>query len=261
VRVTVLGKSPSWPDAGGACSGYLIEQDGYALLLDCGGGAFGKLRAHYDYMALEAVLITHMHSDHFFDLVPFSYALTLSPRAAARDGADAGDGGARRPTLHLPPGGRSVLRAMLGAWSKEDLVESAFEVSEYDPAGGLTLGPLQARFCEVPHYTTTFAVQLRAGGASFTYGADTGPSPALVQFAHGSEMLMLEATLAEPEPGPRRGHLSAREAGELGSAAQARRLVLTHFSDELDVERMRAEGEAGFGTGVELAAEGAVYEL
>ena len=41
----MLGKSPSWQDAAGACSGYLVEEDGYRLLLDCGNGVFSKLRA------------------------------------------------------------------------------------------------------------------------------------------------------------------------------------------------------------------------
>ena len=45
MRITVLGKSPSWQDAGGACSGYLIEDGATSLLLDCGNGVFSKLRA------------------------------------------------------------------------------------------------------------------------------------------------------------------------------------------------------------------------
>ncbi len=44
LQVTVLGKSPSWQDAGGACSGYLIQEEDFALLLDCGNGVFSKLR-------------------------------------------------------------------------------------------------------------------------------------------------------------------------------------------------------------------------
>jgi len=48
MRVTVLGKSPSWQDAGGACSGYLIEEGDIAVLMDCGNGVFSKLRNHVD---------------------------------------------------------------------------------------------------------------------------------------------------------------------------------------------------------------------
>src|ERR1043166_7344733 len=80
MRLTVLGKSPSWQDADGACSGYLIEEDGFRLLLDCGNGVFSKLRRFVDYVDVDAVVISHLHADHFLDLVPFSYALTYAPR-------------------------------------------------------------------------------------------------------------------------------------------------------------------------------------
>ena len=79
--------------------------------------------------------------------------------------------------------------------------------------------------------------------------------------ARDTDFLMVEATLAEPDSGPQRGHMTAREAGALGRRASASRLVLTHFSDELDEAHVRADGEAGFGAHVELAREGATYEL
>ena len=80
MRITVLGKSPSWQDAGGACSGYLIESGETTVLLDCGNGVFGKLRERVDYVDVDAVVLSHLHADHFLDLVPFSYALTYSPK-------------------------------------------------------------------------------------------------------------------------------------------------------------------------------------
>src|SRR5206468_3008028 len=80
MRLTVLGKSPSWQDADGACSGYLIEEGQTAVLLDCGNGVFSKLRRYRDYGAIDAVVVSHLHADHFLDLVPYSYALTYAPR-------------------------------------------------------------------------------------------------------------------------------------------------------------------------------------
>ncbi|HEY2637325.1 MAG TPA: MBL fold metallo-hydrolase, partial [Solirubrobacteraceae bacterium] len=106
MRITVLGKSPSWQDAGGACSGYLIEEEGVALLLDCGNGVFGKLREHIDYVDIDAVVISHLHADHFLDLVPYAYALTYAPRQQPVPvhiwpGTD----NPARPRLIVPPGG------------------------------------------------------------------------------------------------------------------------------------------------------------
>lgn len=80
MQVTVLGKSPSWQDAGGACSGYLIEDGEVTVLLDCGNGVFSKLRARRDYTQIDAVIVSHLHADHILDLIPYAYGLTYAPR-------------------------------------------------------------------------------------------------------------------------------------------------------------------------------------
>ena len=82
-----------------------------------------------------------------------------------------------------------------------------------------------------------------------------------MQFARDTDVLLIEATLPRPERDGTRGHLTAREAGEHGKGAGAHRLVLTHYSDELDPELTRAEGADGFGGPVEMASEGAVYSV
>ena len=251
MQITVLGKSPSWQDAAGACSGYLVRHDGFTLLLDCGNGVFAKLRAVVDYGAVDAVVITHLHADHFFDIVPYSFALSYGVRTDPPS-----------PQMHAPPGAGERFAAIGGSLGDPTLVASAFDLREYNPAAPLTLGPLQLRFCEVPHYVTTHAVRISAPGAGdFTFGADCRPNEALPAFGADSDLMFVEATLQEPEAFGTRGHMTAREAGELGHAAAARRLVLTHFSDELDPARVRAEGSAGYEAEVELAAEGNAFEL
>jgi len=262
LRVTVLGKSPSWQDAAGACSGYLAQEDGASVLLDCGNGVFSKLRGICDYVDVDAVVITHMHADHFLDLVPSSYALRYAPRqqpvpVAGWPGTDE----PARPRLYLPVGGSEVLRRVVGCWGNEDLIDSAFDVHEYAPDDVLSLASLTVRFCEVPHYVTTFAVELSCDKARFTYGADCRPNDELVGFARETDLLLIEATLPRPERDGTRGHLTAHEAGEHGKGAGAHRLVLTHYSDELDVEVTRAQGADGFGGPVDLAIEGAVYSV
>ncbi len=263
MRITVLGKSPAWQDADGACSGYLIEHDGFVLLLDCGNGVFSKLRRFCDYVDVDAVLITHLHADHFLDLVPFSYALTYAPRqqpvpVAGWPGTEA----PARPELWAPLGALELFRKLAGWWGKEDLFEAAFAVHEYDGLEQLALGPLMLRFCEVPHYTATHAVEVTdADGARLTYSADCAPNEQLVRFAQGTDLLLIEATLPRPERTGERGHLTPYEAGEHGRRAGARQVVVTHFSDELEAEWARAEADQGFGGPVELAHEGAVYEL
>jgi ribonuclease BN (tRNA processing enzyme) len=253
VRITVLGKSPAWQDVDGACSGYLVEEQGCRLLIDCGNGVFSKLRRFADYTDVDAVVISHLHADHFLDLVPFAYALTYTPRPQPA-----------RPALHAPPGARDCFRRVVGAWGSEDLIESAFELREYDPADVIHAGPLTLRFQAVPHFVASHAVEITSaadGGPRLTYGADSSPSEDLCRFARDTDLLLIEATLPRPEQDGQRGHLTPAEAGEHGRKAGARRLVLTHLSDELDAAWAEAEAERTFGGPVEIAREGAVYEL
>lgn len=262
MRITVLGKSPSWQDADGACSGYLIEEEGYALLLDCGNGVFSKLRHYREYVDVDAVLISHLHADHFLDLVPFSYALQYAPRQQSTAVAGwPGTNTPARPRLYAPTGAGAMFRRLVACWGEHELVERAFALSEYDGPDELALGPLAVRFCEVPHYTRTFAAAIANGSGRLTYSADCAPNQQLIEFARGSDVLLIEATLTHPEPMGERGHLTPAEAGEHGRRAGARRLVLTHFSDELDPECAREEAAAAYGGPVELAHEGAVYTL
>ncbi len=263
MRITVLGKSPSWQDAGGACSGYLVQEDDFALVLDCGNGVFSKLRRHRDYVDVDAVVISHLHADHFLDLVPFSYALTYAPRQQPVPVAGwPGTSTPARPELYAPVGATEMFRRLVSCWGNEDLIERAFTIHEYDEPDELTVGPFAVRFCEVPHYTPTYAVELSSnGGGRLTYSADCSPNEQLIKFARGTDMLLIEATLPRPERTGIRGHLTPKEAGEHGREAGAGRLVLTHYSDELDADWAQTEAGAAFGGPVELAEEGAVYTV
>jgi ribonuclease BN (tRNA processing enzyme) len=264
MRLTVLGKSPSWQDANGACSGYLLEEGGSSVLVDCGNGVFSKLRRYRDYTQVDAVLVSHLHADHFLDLVPFSYALTYAPRQqpVPVDRWPGTDDPAR-PRLIAPPGAAATFRHVVGAWGNEDLIESAFAIEEYDEESRPEVGPLRFSFRIVPHFRETFAISVESsnGGGRLVFGADCGPTENLVDFARDAELLLAEATLPRPERTGIRGHLTPREAGEHARAAGARRLLLTHISDELDSLWARDEATAGFGGSVQVAREGAVFNV
>ncbi|HEU4656404.1 MAG TPA: MBL fold metallo-hydrolase [Capillimicrobium sp.] len=264
MRITVLGKSPAWQDANGACSGYLVEEDDTCLLLDCGNGVFSKLRRFRDYVDVDAVVVSHLHADHFLDLVPFAYALIYSPRQQPVPvhrwpGTD----NPARPRLFAPPRARETFRQVTGAWGAEELIEKAFDLCEYDPGQTLEVGPLRLRFHAVPHFVPAWAIAISSvnGGGRFTFGADSAPTEELIEFARGSDLLMLEATLPRPERTGMRGHLTPGEAGDHGSRAGVKQLVITHFPDELDEQWVRVEAERAFGGAVHVAREGDVYTV
>lgn len=254
MRFTVLGKSPAWEDAGGACSGYLLEVDGESFMFDCGNGAFAKLRGRIDFEAVTGIVISHIHADHVLDLVPFAYALTLGPQGVSSPG----------PLLRLPPGGLDALRRLVAIWGSEGLIDAAFEPVEYERGEGFGLGAVRAQLHEVPHYALTHAVELIApSGRRLVYGADCRSCIELERAAAAADVLLAEATLAEAESVPleRRGHMSAAEAGALAGRAGVGRLVLTHISDLIDPVRALEQAALGFEGPIEIAAEGSSWEL
>jgi ribonuclease BN (tRNA processing enzyme) len=257
MRFTVLGKSPAWQDAGGACSSYLVEEGEYRLVVDCGNGAFAKLRERLSYALVDDVLISHVHADHVLDLAPFAYALTLGLPPGQTP---------PRPRLFLPPGGGEKMRTLVSIWGSEGLLDDAFEISEYERDGALELGPLAIDLHQVPHFTLTHAIGITApSGKRLVYGADCRAGPELEAAASGADVLVAEATLQAPEhdsvPLAHRGHMSAGEAAAVAAAAGVGTLVLTHISDQLDHDAAVAAAREQFDGTIETATEGAHWDL
>jgi ribonuclease BN (tRNA processing enzyme) len=259
----VLGKSPSWQDAGGACSGYLIETDETTVLLDCGNGVFAKLRERVDYTEVDAVVISHLHADHFLDLVPYSYALIYAPKQQPVpvhiwEGTD----DPAHPRLIAPPGATETFRRVVGAWGNDDLIELAFRIDEYAGGDQVEIGDVRVDFRPVPHFVETFAVRISSDGSGdIVYSADTRPGEEIIDASRDADLLIIEATLPRPERTGVRGHLTPEEAGEHAKRARAKRVVITHISDELGDDWAREEAERGFGGPVEIAREGATYKV
>ncbi|HEX8805580.1 MAG TPA: MBL fold metallo-hydrolase [Candidatus Aquilonibacter sp.] len=225
MRVRVIGSSASVPRPGRACSCQLIRARGTNLLLDIGTGALANLRIVMDYPDLDGIVITHMHADHFLDLIPLRYGLKYGP--LLRDD---------RMPLWLPPGGERQLRDLAKTFGSEgpnDFLDEVFDVREYDPASTLEVGRLSVTFAKTIHYIDAYAVRVERDGASVCYSSDTAPCPRVEELARGSSIFLCEAALGlAVETGPARGHLSAIEAGEMAQRAGARRLVLTHYGTE-----------------------------
>jgi ribonuclease BN (tRNA processing enzyme) len=216
VHLRVIGSSPAWPNPGGACSGYLIDD---RLLLDCGPGVLAKLREREPWPTVEAIAITHLHLDHWGDLVPWVWGSLFGPGESAP-----------KPKLWLPPGSREQLRPTLRLLGSEDMFDRAFEVAEYESrvpfraAEGLDVTAIPVEHYEIQAFG--FRVE---GDRVLGYSGDSGPSDSLAEIAREADLLLTEATLENGGyDGPARGHLSPEEAAGAASDARALRVILTH---------------------------------
>ena len=252
MRLTVLGSGAACAGEGGNSSGYLIEDAGVRILLDCGHGVASSLVAMMSAAEVAHVFISHMHADHFIDLLPLRFAVTKDMNGLPSP----------RNCLHLPPGGRDALSHYLAAVSfPDDFFDTVWQVREYQAGETYELAAgLRARLAGGVHYIPGWAIRID-GSASLTYTGDTAPSPAICELAAGSDLLLAEATLDEPEDGPVQGHLTATQAAELAQNAAVRRLMLTHFWHDADRELAAQAAKQLLSCSVLVAYDGAVLDL
>lgn len=253
MRLTVLGRSPACPNPGGACSGYLVEDRDTSILMDCGTGIVSRLREIVDYRRISAIIITHMHADHFLDIIPYVYGLRLL--GGALDGF--------RPELLLPPGGRQTLETITSLW--KDLpafTAQVFRMREFDPAQTLQIGRLTVSFAETVHFIPCWSLRVEGESKVIVYSSDSGPSASVEALARGADLLLAEAALLEKRGvAGEEGHMTPHEAGEMARRAGVRRLILTHFWAEFDQDKMARDASAAFGGPAEIAEEWKSYIL
>jgi ribonuclease BN (tRNA processing enzyme) len=249
MKVTVVGCSGSYPGPDSPASCYLVEQDGFRLLLDLGSGALGALQRYVPRLDVDAIVLSHLHADHCLDICPYVVVRRHHP-----------EGPEQRPIpLYGPAGTHARLAAAYDPTTRQGLGD-VFAFTALSP-GERDLGPFNLRVDRMNHPVETYGVRLTAGGRSVTYSADTGPSGALVRLAEGSDLLLCEASYPPNVEVPPDLHLTGREAGEHAAKAGVGALLVTHVPPWTNATQARDEAAAAFDGRTELVTAGAVYEL
>jgi ribonuclease BN (tRNA processing enzyme) len=245
VRLTVVGCSGSGPGPTSAASCYLVEHDGFRLLLDLGSGAFGALQALADPDSIDAVYLSHLHADHCLDVAPLVVWHRYSGRASGR-----------RLPLIAPAGAERRLALVYDSGGAPLTDVFDFAVT---PVSAI-LGPFTVQTARTAHPAECHAIRLTAHGSSLVYTGDTGPSRAVVDLAHRADVLLAEAAHPERDGLPPDLHLTGRQAGEAAAAAGVRRLLVTHVPPWVDPAAQLAAARTAF-PGAELVHPGATYDV
>jgi ribonuclease BN (tRNA processing enzyme) len=238
VILTVAGCAGSVPGPDAACSCYLVEHDGFRLLLDVGTGALGPLQRFADPCAVDAVVISHGHRDHCSDLVPLAY---LRDRRGTRD---------RLPVI--APAGTAE---RVAAPSARPAYTRVLDWRD-PPATPSGLGPLTIETAPVRHSVPALAVRVAAGPASITYSGDTGECPELLELARDTDVFLCEAAAGVETPGSAETHLTPAQAARLAKEAGAGHLVLTHLRPWADPAAALREARRAYDGPISLAVPG-----
>src|SRR6266581_3807271 len=198
MRVTVVGCAGSFPGPDSPASCYLLEAEGFRLVIDMGNGALGVLQRFAGLFSIDAICVSHLHADHCADLGTY-WVVRQYP-----------DDGPKPPIPVHGPQGTAKRVAGLGT-APVNAVQARFTFCELEP-GTTEIGPFRLTADHMNHPVETFGFRVEHAGWRLAYSADTGESEALVRLA------------ADADGGGRDLHRAA-VAGHLRSGARARRFT------------------------------------
>lgn len=246
MRITVLGGLGAWPTAEQACAGFLVEHDGFRLLIDPGYATLQPLLARVPAARVDAVYVSHGHPDHCADLQPLLRARVLADRS-----------GPPLP-VHAPAGSLDRLLAI----DEPGLVDGAYRLAGFAPGDAFALGPYRVETWSLPHWVPNAGARFTGRDAVLAYTGDTGTSPDLVDLARDADLLIAEATYPEEIPDRHAGNLSsAAEVGRYAAAAGARRVLLTHLWPGTASDPVVAAARRSYPGPVDVAAPGLVVRV
>jgi ribonuclease BN (tRNA processing enzyme) len=243
LSLTVLGCSGSYPGADCPCSGYLVQYGSTAVAVDLGPGCLSNLQRHLDLPALSGVVLSHAHPDHWVDLTGLHVALKH------RFGLEG-------LPVHGTEANREMASLLCGSF------EPTFDWRVTGDEDSFVIGDLRFTLSATDHYIETHAIRVDdPKGRSIVYSADTGPDWSMRRLGSGVDLALLEATYGTDEERGGLLHLSATDAGAMARDAGARRLVLTHFWPDTDLQVHARNGGSAYGAPVTIASPNERYLL
>ena len=244
MRLTVIGGSGGYPGGGRPCSGYLVEADGFTLLIDPGYGVATALSIG-DGLRFDAVFVSHAHPDHCADLNPI-----LRARAWA-------DHPLPPLPVHALPGALDAVLAL----DRPELLAGSYVLRDLHPGGELSIGPFQILTAPLPHPRPNLGFRFSIGRRSLVYTGDCGPSEELIHLADGADLLLAEASYDGTVPPENVGSLSsAADVGREAATGGVQRLVLTHLMPKTNEAAAMAAAARYFASPIAVARPGLVVE-
>lgn len=205
----VIGCFGAYPGALVPTSGYLVEENGTKVLLDCGSGVLSLLQEWLPLPELDAVVISHYHPDHCADLGCLQYAVMIDQQLKRRT----------KNFCAWGPGEEKRLAYKEFCLGRSYLDKDSFQI------GGLTF-----EYFKNIHDIPSYALKITGSdGTSLVYSGDTGFYQELALFARNADCFLCEASFYDYQRGFSNEHLTSVQAAQIAEKANVKQLVLTHL--------------------------------
>jgi ribonuclease BN (tRNA processing enzyme) len=248
MRLTVLGCAGSFPGPESACSAYLVEADGFRLLVDFGPGALSALQRYASLKSVDAILLSHLHCDHMMDATSYVVVRRYAP-----------DGPYPPIPVYAPAGAPERIAAAYSL--DEGPLDDVYTFYALQP-GTFPIGPFQVQVDRVNHPVETYGARIEHNGRVLSYSGDTALCDSVLGLARDADLFLCEASYLDGVDNPPGLHLTGREAGEVATKAGAKRLLLTHLVQAWGSEsETLANAAEAFSGPVEIVRPGSRYEI
>jgi ribonuclease BN (tRNA processing enzyme) len=238
MKLTIIGFWGGYPKINGASSGYLLEHDGFKLLIDCGSGVLAKLQNLVQPEELDAVILSHYHPDHIADIGVLQHARLIQ-----------GFLGKECPTL--PIYGHSFEQNEFEKLTYKEITKGI----AYVPDEVLTVGPFQISFLKTNHPVPCYAMRITDGDKTLIYTGDGSFKEEFISFSHNADVLLCECNFYAHQNGKSAGHMNSLEAGRLANSAGVQQLILTHLPHYGEISKLKSEALTEFTGIIKLADE------
>lgn len=239
MKITVVGFWGGYPKVNEASTGYLIEQDGFRILLDCGSGVLSHLQRYLAPEELDALVITHYHPDHIADIGVLQHALLIQHFL-------------QNKSLHIPAYGHSEDEQGFNSLEYKELMSK----HAYDPNGKLTLGPFTLSFLKTIHPVPCYAVKIESDQGSFVFTADSAYQDSFIPFAKNVDLLISECNFYKGMNASNAGHMTSEDAAKIAASANVKQLMLSHLPHFGDLNQLVNEAKETYSGDVLLASSG-----
>ncbi|WIF94825.1 MBL fold metallo-hydrolase [Caminicella sporogenes] len=245
MKITILGNCGPYPSAGGACSGYLLEDGENKILIDCGNGVLSRLLEKINNLdEITAVILTHLHSDHISDAMVLRYAVGINKEKGMLN---------KSIPLFAPAKPTEIFESLQ--------FKDAFVLNTIDESTVLNFGDMQISFKLMVHPVETYGVVVQKGLKKFVYSSDTKYCNAVEEIAKDADLFLCECNVMEIDKTEDTYHLSGKDVGQIANISKVKRVLITHLWPEYNFDDVLNEVKSIFDGDVEIAEEFKTYEV
>lgn len=244
MRITIIGQWGAYPEVNSATTSFLIEEQGYNILIECGCGVFSTLQRYLSPDELNALIVSHYHKDHVSDIGCLQYYFQVQNQLGNVNNT-------------FPIYGHNNELDQFNSLSYKDYTKGIAINNE----NNIEVGPFKVSFCPTIHPVFNLAMRLKVTNKVVVYTGDTEWCEPLVDFSKNADILISEANLYNDSLGKVSGHLTGGQAGELANKALAKQLVLTHLPHYGKHELLLSQARDIFKGKIILASTGLILDV